>query len=168
MRISILLILLSFFIGSVSAQDVKIGYVNTGRLMEQAPQAEAAGKALEREFSQRQTKLAAERDALKQIQDRLEKEGDIMAADKRAGLERDFRNRSRDFRRAQELFNEDLNLRRNDEIGKLQRQIYSIIVEIAKQDQIDVVLADSVLFASDRVDMTGKVLERLRQVGSGK
>ena len=150
------------------AQETRIGYVNIGRLMDQAPQAEVANKALEREFSQRGNALVVERDALKQIQDRLEKEGEIMSAEKRAELERDFRNRSRDFRRAQELFNEDLNLRRNEEIGKLQKQIHLIIVEIAKREQIDLVVADNVLFASDRIDITSKVLDRLRQIQSGK
>lgn len=163
----LLIAALVFLAGSSWAQDYRVGFVNVVRLMEQAPQAEAASKALEKEFSPRNDKLAAERDALKQMQDRLELEGEIMAAEKRAELERDFRNRTREFRRAQELFNEDLNLRRNEEINKLQRLIHTIIVEIAGEERIDLVVADNVVYASERIDITTKILDRLRRIQNG-
>ncbi|MDD3517243.1 MAG: OmpH family outer membrane protein [Chromatiales bacterium] len=160
-------LLLSLLLASLStavAAETKIGFVNINRLIEQAPQAEAASKGLEREFSPRNAELTTERDALRQMQQRLERDGDVMPADKRADLERDFRNRSREFKRAQEMFTEDLNARRNEEIAKVQRLIFNAILELAEQEQYDLIVTESVLFASTRIDLTPRILERLKQM----
>ena len=68
----------------------------------------------------------------------------------------------RDIKRAKEEFTEDFNLRRNEELTKLQKLIYLTTVEVAKEDGYDIVLSDSVLYTSKRVDITDKILERLR------
>ncbi|WP_040851979.1 OmpH family outer membrane protein [Thiorhodospira sibirica] len=142
----------------------KIAFVNITQVMEESPQADAALRALEREFSARDNALVAERDALRQLQERLERDADVMAADRRAEMERNLRNRTREFKRSQEIFNEDLNLRRNEELAKLQRTVNSVIVEIAQKEGFDVVLTErNVLFASERINITLRVLERLQQ-----
>ncbi|MFN2349239.1 MAG: OmpH family outer membrane protein, partial [Thioalkalivibrio sp.] len=83
-------------------------------------------------------------------------------------LERNFRNRSREFKRAQDMFSEDLNVRRNEELGRLQRLVQSVILEMAQQDGYDLVLTErNVLFASERINITDKVLERLTQQNRG-
>lgn len=161
--IAVLLMSLFGMIATAQAQS-KIAFVNITQVMEESPQADAALRALEKEFSARDNTLVAERDALRQLQERLERDADVMAADRRAEMERNFRNRTREFKRSQEIFNEDLNLRRNEELAKLQRTVNSVIVEIAQKEGFDVVLTErNVLFASERINITTRVLERLQQ-----
>lgn len=143
-----------------------IAFVNINQLMEQSPQAAASLRMLEREFAPRDAELIAERDALQELQRRLERDAEIMTGETRASLEREFRIRSRDFRRAQDIFQEDLNARRNEELARLQRLVHTVIIDIARGDGVDVVVTErTVLFASDRVDITNKVLEELRRQG---
>jgi outer membrane protein len=150
--------------GTALAAEARVAFVNINFIMERSPQAEAALGALEKEFSPRDAELVAERDALRQMQERLERDADVMSAEQRAELERDFRNRSREFKRAQDMFSEDLNVRRNEELGRLQRLVQSVILELAQQERYDVVLTErNVLFASERINITDQVLERLRQ-----
>ncbi|SEP98873.1 outer membrane protein [Ectothiorhodospira magna] len=151
-------------ISGAAAANAKVAFVNINRVMEQSPQAEASLRALEEEFSPRDSQLVAERDALRRLQERLERDAEVMGADRRSELEREFRTRSRDFARAQDMFQEDLNVRRNEELARLQRLVHSVILDLARADNVDLVVTErTVLFASDRIDMTAKVLEELRR-----
>jgi outer membrane protein len=148
----------------LAAQNV--AFVTMNRILEDSPQAEQAMRELEREFSPRDTQLVAERDALQGLRDRLEREGDMMTATQRADLEREFTARSREFRRLQESFTDDLNVRRNEELAKLQRLINDAIIQLAREREIDLILTErNVLYSSERIDITDDiiaVMQRLR------
>ncbi len=150
--------------GALAAQNV--AFVNMNSILEDSPQAAKAMEELEREFSPRDSQLVTEREELQRLRDRLEREGDLMTATQRADLERQFTSRSREFRRAQESFTEDLNVRRNEELAKLQRLINDSIIELARDRNIDLILTErNVLYASDRIDITDDiiaVMQRLR------
>ncbi len=148
---------------AATAEDLKVGVVNIPKLMEQSPQAQSASKMLEKRFAPREAELTDQREAIRKLEEQLERDGDVMAASRRAELEREIRDRSRDFKRASDDFKEDLNIARNEELAKLQRQVLQAIVEISKQENYDLVLTDSVIYASQRVDFTGKVLEKLQE-----
>lgn len=145
-----------------NAQELKIGYVDTTRVLKDAPQAEQARKKLENEFAPRDEKIVAMQKQLKKLDDQQNKDIAVMSDSSRRKLERDLIELKRDIKRAKEEFTEDFNLRRNEELTKLQRLISQMTVAVAKEDGYDVVLSDSVLYTSKRVDITEKVLERMR------
>jgi len=152
----------TFLPAVAGAQNV--AFVTMNRILEDSPQAEEAMRELEREFSPRDSELVAEREELQRLRDRLERDGDMMAPSERADLEREFSQRSREFRRAQESFSEDLNVRRNEELAKLQRRINDAIAELARERDIDVILTErNVLYASDRVDITDDILAAMQR-----
>jgi outer membrane protein len=105
---------------------------------------------------------------LKKGEEKLVRDAAIMSDTQRQSRERELVGLKRDIKRAKEEFNDDLNLRRNEELGKLQKLVYDTIVALAKEQNYDAILGDSVLYASDRVDLTDMVLARLRkQSGAG-
>ncbi len=157
------LILASFALSPCAMAEVKIGFVNIIKVMEQAPQADAARKALEQEFSGRDAKLTTERDAIIEMERKLQTDGAIMSAAQREGLESDIARRKLEFNREREELKEDFNIRRNEELSKLQRVVYDVIVEVAKSENYDLMVTERVLYASERIDVTDKILERLRQ-----
>jgi len=90
-----------------------------------------------------------------------------MSEAEQRNVERDVLARKRDLKRSQDVFREDFNIRRNEELGKLQRLVVETIRSIAKEQKYDLMLTDGVLFASDQVEITEQVLKRLRdQAGS--
>jgi outer membrane protein len=143
--------------------EVKVGVVNIPLLMEQAPQAQAASKELEKRFSPREAELAAEREAIRKLEEQLQRDADVMAASRKAELEQQLRERSREYKRTADDFKEDLNIARNEALGNLQRDVVKAIGEIAEADKYDLVLTDNVIYASKRVDFTARVLERLKE-----
>jgi outer membrane protein len=147
---------------SLYAQDIKLGFVNTARIMNQAPQAEAAKERLKNEFKSRDEKIVSLQNELKKLEDEMSKNTAVMSESVRNKNERKVVSLKRDIKRAKEEFNEDLNIRRNEELTKLQKQVYETIVALAKEKNYDVILGDSVLYASKRVDLTDQVLEKLK------
>jgi outer membrane protein len=148
---------------SASATEVRIAFVNTNTVLEQAPQAEAARTLLQKEFSSRDTQLVAEQKKLREQEEKLAREGVNLRDDERRRLERDVVAQQRDLKRARDEFTEDLNIRRNEEFARLQREVAKVIVEVAKESGYDLVLESGVVYASDRVDITSRVLDRLRK-----
>lgn len=144
-----------------AAEEIRIGFVDVPHVLDKAPQAEAARARIQAEFAPIDQELLSRQRTLRTDEERLVRDGDIMAPAERANLERDILSRKRDLRRRQEEFREDLNLRRNQELQRLQRQVLLAIRAMASAEGYDLVLGEGVLFAGKRVDLTAKVLERL-------
>jgi outer membrane protein len=149
------------FCGHVHAADLKIGYVNAAKVIDQAPQGEVALKKLEAEFGARDKELVATQNKIKQIEGDLEKNALMMKESDRRTKERDLLLLKRDLKRATQEFREDYNQRRNEELAVLQKIVYKAIVEIAKQEKYDLIMHEGAVYASDTIDITDKVLKTL-------
>ena len=146
---------------NVSYADLKIGFVNIPAVLEKAPQAEKAKKRLEQEFSPRDKQLVAQQKEIQSLDDKMAKDAAVMGESARSNMEKDILNKKRDAKRAQQEFSEDFNARRNEELGKLQRRIVEAIREIAKDQNFDLLLTDGVIYASDKIDVTSQVQQKL-------
>lgn len=147
--------------GTAGAAELKVGYVNAVKVIEEAPQGEAALKKLEAEFGPRDKKLVALQTKVKQLEEQLEKNALLLKDADRRTKEHEIVVLKRDLRRATQEFREDYNLRRNEELAALQKIVYRAIVDIAKQENYDLILHEGTIYASKRVDLTDKVLKKL-------
>jgi outer membrane protein len=148
-------------IGAAHA-ELKIGVVNVPRLLEEAPQAKTAMQALQDEFAPRQREIVAQTKDLKAKEEKLQRDGAVMAENERRNFEKDLRDGQRDIQRKQNEYVEDLNLRRNEELGKLQRSLLQEVQTYAKSSNYDLVLGDGVLFRNDSIDITAQILSALQ------
>jgi outer membrane protein len=144
----------------VPAAELKIGYVNAVKVIEEAPQGEAALKKLEAEFAPRDKQIVEMQNKLKQLEQDLEKNALVLKDAEHRSKEFEIVSLKRDLRRATQEFREDYNLRRNEELAALQKIVQKTIAEIAKQDNYDLIL-ESAVYASTRADITDKILKRL-------
>ena len=146
---------------AVAHAEPKIGFVDIAKIMEVSPQAEAARKSLEQEFSGRDRQLTTTRDAVLKLEEKLKNDGNIMSEANRVKLERDILSQKRDYNRMRDELREDFNIRRNEELGALQKKVIQTIQSIAKQENYDLVLTQPVLYASPTVNITDRVLQQL-------
>jgi outer membrane protein len=153
----------AMFAPSAGAQTaLKIAVVNVPRLLEEAPQAKAAMQALQDEFSPRQREMAAQQKDLKAKEEKLNRDGAVMAENERRTFEKDLREGQRDLARRQNEYVEDLNVRRNEELGKLQRSLLQEVQTFARSSGFDLVVGDGVLFVNESLDVTPQVLSALQ------
>jgi outer membrane protein len=146
---------------TAQAADYKIGFVNTERLFRDAAPAKRAQQKLEKEFATRDAEIQKLAKQVRDLQALLEKDGITMAEAERRNRERDLANLSRDLTRLQREFREDLNLRRNEEFASVQDRANKVIQQIAEAEKFDLIIQDPVVYASQKIDITEKVIKAL-------
>lgn len=170
-RLTVVPLLLSLLLGwghGFAAEAYRIAVVDPNRVVESSPQYDAARKALQREVEERERNLRAQQDEIAQLQRRLELDGEIMSQSELQRLQNDIRSRTRKLKYAQDEFQEDLTLRQNELRTKLARQVQEVVVELAKELEIDLVLSEGLVYFSKRIDISDKVVERLKREFSAK
>jgi outer membrane protein len=151
-----------------AAQELKIGYVNSERVMRESNPAKAAQAKLQAEFSKREKELDDSAAKLKAAADKLEKEAITLSESERNRRQRDLVESDRDLQRKRREFQEDLNQRRNEELASVIERANRVIRQIYESEKYDLVLQE-VIFAGARVDITEKVIKVLNApAGPGK
>ncbi|HET6802825.1 MAG: OmpH family outer membrane protein [Betaproteobacteria bacterium] len=157
----VLAVALVAWAGLAVAVEYKIGFVNTERLFREATPAKRAQQKIEKEFATRDAEIQKLAKQVRDLQAALDKDGATMAETERRNKERDLANQSRDLQRMQREFREDLNLRRNEELAGIQERANKVIQQIAESEKFDLILQDPVVYASQRIDITDKVIKAL-------
>ena len=147
---------------AAQAQALKIGFVNFGRLLEESPQAKAAQAALEAEFLPRQRDVAAQRKTLQEKVDKLQKEAAVMSEADRLRAEREARDLELNVNRRFNELQEDLNLRRNEEVGRMQRALLQEVQAYARANGYQLIVSEGVLFAAEGVDITPQLIAAIK------
>lgn len=143
------------------AQELRIGVVNVPALMQQAPQAAAVSDALAEEFQPRQREIVAKQKEYEELTEKVQRDLAVMGETERRNAEKDVRDLQREVARLQTEFQEDVNLRRNEELGNLQRSLLKEVQEYAESAGFDLVVGDGVLYASQAVNITENVLRAM-------
>ena len=147
---------------AANANEIKIGIVNTEKILREAAPAVKAQKKIEKEFLPRDQELQKMAKQAKALQEQLEKEGATLPETDRRNKERDLANLNREYQRAQRQLREDLSLRQNEEFASILERANRAIQVIAEAEKYDLILQlqDSV-YRSPRIDITDKVIKAL-------
>jgi outer membrane protein len=157
---SVFVVVVALWLPSVYAADIKIGFVDAERINRESVPAEEASKRLEKEFAPRVQELQQRDAQLKSSQEELQKEAPVLAESERIKREQDLSRKIVELQRLQREYREDLNLRRNQELGTLLERANRIIRQIAESEKYDLVLQEAV-YRNPRIDITEKVLKAL-------
>jgi outer membrane protein len=163
LRISFFVVVgLLVFAGAAQAEGLKVGFVNVSRLISESPQATTAMEALQEEFAPRQREVVAMQTDLQERQEIIQRDLEVMGPEERRNAERDMRRDERELQRSQQEFQEDINLRRNESLGKLQRELLRQVQTYAADQGYDLIVSEGVLYASTGIDITEQVLTGLK------
>ena len=149
-----------FAVAPLAAQELKIGYVNSERVLREANPAKAAQAKLEAEFSKRERELTEAGGRLKAAADKLDKDAPTLAESERTRRQRELVEQDRDLQRKRREFQEDLNQRRNEELAGVVERANKVIKQIFDGEKYDLILQE-VVFAGPRIDITDKVIRVL-------
>ena len=148
-----------------SAQELlKIGYVNSDRVLRDAVPAKAAQAKLEAEFQKRERDLNDLAQRVKAASDRLDKESPTLAEVERGRRQRELVDQDRDLQRRRREFQEDLSQRKNEELAAVVERTNRVIKQIFETEKYDLILQEAV-FWSPKADITDKVIKALNAQG---
>ena len=152
---------------AAQAQELKIGYVNSDRVLREATLAKAAQAKLESEFSKRQKEGDDAASRLKSAADKLDKDAPTLSEAERNRRQRELVDQDRELQRKRREFQEDLNQRKNEELASVVERANKVVKQIYESEKYDLILqGDVVIFASNRIDITDKVIKALNAQGA--
>ncbi|MDO5625898.1 MAG: OmpH family outer membrane protein [Pseudomonadota bacterium] len=141
-------------------EGVRIGFVNTDRMLREAAPAKAAQTKLEQEFSRREKEIDEAGAALKVASERFEREAATMSDTQRQTRQRQLMDQDRDFQRRRREFQEDLNARKQEELQQILDRANRVVRQVAEANKYDVILQEAV-YINPRLDITDKVIQAL-------
>jgi outer membrane protein len=158
-RIFCVLVLGLVFAATAEAQQLRIGYVDMKKVLDNAPQVIAGRARLDQEFRARNDAIELDEVRANALEARLA-QGDV-SADGRVQLERDLREMRRNITRRKEDLRDELSFRRTEEVQSLEEQINVAVQEIAERNGYDLIVSSPVIYANPDLDITDMILEQL-------
>ena len=156
---------LMFAACQAQAQEIKIGYVNSDRVLREANPAKAAQAKLEAEFSKRDKEMGDIAAKLKSAGEKFDKEAPTLSEADRTKRQRDLVDQDREFQRKRREFQEDLTQRKNEELSAVVERANKVIKQIYESEKYDLILQEAV-FAGPKIDITDKVVKALNAQGA--
>jgi len=141
-----------------SAQETKIGVVSLQAIVERAPQTKTVMDSLREEFAPREREIVAKQKEIEDLQAKVQKDLAVMGETERRNAEKNLRDLGREFERMRTEYQEDSNLRQNEEFGVLQRSVLKEVQDYAQAQGYDLIVGDGVLYVSSAVNITEDVL----------
>ncbi len=142
------------------AQELKIGYVNSEKILREAAPAKAAQTKLETEFGKRERELNDAGNRLKAAADKLDKDAPTLSETERSRRQRELVETDRELQRQRRVFQEDLTQRRNEELAQVVERANKVIKQIFDTERFDLIIQEAI-FVGPRVDITDKVIRAL-------
>jgi outer membrane protein len=147
------------------AQEFRVGFVNTDRILKESAAAKAASAKLEQEFSKREKDLIDQGTALKALADKLERDSPTLSESQRAARQKQLVDQDRDLQRKRREAQEDLNARKNEELQAVFERANRVVRQIAETEKYDLVLQEPVVYINPKHDITDKVIKALNTAG---
>lgn len=145
------------------APAVRIGYVDMKRLLDNAPQVVTGRRKLEREFAAGDSALKADETRAAALRERQTRDAATMNQAQADALQREIDALDRSIKRSRDTLRAELKTRSDQELDRSWREINDAVVEFAREQGYDLIVPSPVVYASPKVDVTDRVLERLRR-----
>jgi outer membrane protein len=175
MKRLLLLVIVLLTVGAVpaalAADAMKIGYVDLQKALNMSSAGKAAKEKMKVKFKDYDADVQKRQDELKKLKDELEKQALLLSAEARAAKERDYQQKVKDYQRLTKDIQEELQQTDADYTRKILEEIFKVVQQIGKQDGYTMILEkteSSILYASDGIDMTDRVIQAYDKLPAGK
>jgi outer membrane protein len=148
---------------AMAAGALKIGYVSVEKILTESPQVEAVNATMMERFGSRKTELQDMEKSIKEMQENYKRNELVMTEDKLNELKDSIIAKIQEFKQKEAVLSQEVNTMRNQELAVLQQSVHSIIQDVAKTEKYDLILSEGVAFADDKLDVTDKILDRMKK-----
>lgn len=157
--------LLFFLILSITTQakEFKIGYINAQHLLDSSPQLIQANQTILEEFSPKREALLALGEDFKVQLDEFNQDKDSLSEKEIKTRLEALRTAEQNFKEQEFELTEQLNLRKQEELEKIQTVLREAIKAIAEKHKFDLIL-QNLAYASEKANITPLVSSKLREL----
>lgn len=162
MKAGIAGILLAALAAPVAAQEIKIGYVDLQRALNECDAGKKAKEDFKKQVDRLQGDLEKQKQQIEGLREQLEKKALVMKEEERRNLENDYRKRLRDFERNYKDSQGELQGKDNELTAEILKQLQKVIQGFGQREGYTLILENSsstVLYSNQNADLTDQVIQ---------
>ena len=157
-----LILLTSLLSVTATAADLKIGVVSVERILTEAPQVDAVNTSMLERFGPQRDELQKSEKEITTMQENYKRNELVMTEDKLNELKKEIIAKIQNLKQKEAVLTQEVTTVRNQELAVLQQQVRGIIDDIAKKGKYSLVMSEGVAYADEKLDITDKVLDKMK------
>ena len=160
----LVLFLLALLVTSISAQSIKIGYIDVEEVINSLPQYQHDNDSLIQQFEPKKQQLL---DLFKHIELLKKNLNNVDRSINNENYQKELDNIRRleaSFQKETELWQQQLNQKKYESLQKIEAMINKAIEEFAISEKYDLILYENAAFTSDEVNVTNQIISRIERV----
>jgi len=167
-------ILLAFTVAlaarTASAQNMKIGYVDVQRAVQEVEEGKAARSRLQTELAQKRTDLDKKRADLEKMKADYDKQAPVLSEDAKRQKQEQLQKAFVDAQTAAGQMQEELSGKEQEAMQSISKRLLQVVAEVSDKENFTFVLDKSaLLYAPAASDLTNEVVRRYNErFGSGQ
>ena len=149
---------------SAYAETIKIGYIDTEKVVNNLPQYIQSAEAISDEFEPKKQELL---DLFNHIELLRVKITTINNSENKENLQIELSRLTsleETFRQETEFWQEEMNNKKIELLQKIEQLINNTINKIAISENYDLILYENAAFVSDNVNISGRIIERIKKL----
>jgi outer membrane protein len=151
--------ILFMFAGIAGAAEIKIGMIDTQKIMRESKAAKKARDILMKELEGKRAKYKVEEDETRKLDEEIKKEGASMTPAARQEKAEKLEKELKELGRLKSDLEEELRKKDMEFTRKLLQEIYEIVKELTKKEKYTVILDKrNVVTADEAIDITDKII----------
>lgn len=164
MKKSVLAAILASFVwtSGASAAELKIGYVDLQKALQETSMGKKAKAELETEFKKKKKELETREAGLKKQQEDLEQKKDLLSQSALQQKAAEFQQEMMKYREQLQKSQIDIQKRERDLTAPILKQLGDVINDLAKSENYDMILEKSqqgIVWAKKDMDLTKKIVQ---------
>jgi outer membrane protein len=148
--------------GSASAAELKVGYVDIQRAINECNAGKDAKKAITKEVEKFQRLIAEKQKELQTLKDSFEKQAPMLSQDARANKEKEYQNKLREFQRWGEDNQNEINQKRLEIERTIALGLQKVVQKVGADEGYTLVFEKNeniVLYAAKSIDLTDRIIK---------
>jgi outer membrane protein len=170
-RLISFLVLLLVLNGLASASEVKIGYVDLQRALNESEPGKRAKSEFEALFKTKQRELDNKNRELGKLKEEIEKQSELLSKEALKSKQDEFDRKMREAKRFQQDAEEEINRKRAELTNDILKDLGRIIAKIGKEEGYTLIfqkVEGIIIYANSAIDLTDKVIKRYNEASSRK
>ena len=143
------------------AEDVKLGFVDLQRALNEVDEGATAKKALKKEFDEKQKTLDAKQNELKTLKDELDSRGTMMKPEVKQEKLNDLQKRLLETQQLYFQLQQELSKREGEATAEIFKKMGVILQTMGEQQGFSMIVEKSaVVYAKPSLDVTNELIRR--------
>ena len=158
-------VLIIFFLSvlclSASAQNIKIGFIDTKKIVFNLPQYKKSIESITREFEPKKQELLDLFKHIELFREKIELNKKTNSSNSNEIELSKLKDLEESFEKETEFWQKSMNSKKINLLNKIESLVNNSINEFALEENYDLILYKDVAFVSDKVNITQQIIERI-------